>query len=155
MYLIVSSCCFMNMLNGKFLSKPLKMCKFCTVLSRINSWPTKRPTDLPTILHKYLKILLFWSIWISAQKRILLLETLQDKISLSFNSFSVVVVVRENWDLPLDGRYNTLPSEFFGYCEWIFSWLWLEIFKLGKIIIHRERKLQLIYNFDRSKLIWS
>ena len=73
----------MNMLKTRFLSKPLKMCEFSTWSSRINSRPTKRRTDLSTILHKN------WQIWSLCKIRIffltciLLLKTLRDQISLS------------------------------------------------------------------------
>ena len=49
--------------------------------------------------------------------RLVGLELMQDEISLSFYSFSVVAEGRANQDWSLDGAGNTLPNGYISYCE--------------------------------------
>ena len=49
--------------------------------------------------------------------RLVGLELMRDEISLSFYSFSNVVVGRENQDQPLDGGGNALVNGYVSYCE--------------------------------------
>ena len=98
------------MLKKAFLSKPLKLYEFSTGSSRISSRPTKRPTGLTTILHINLKLCEMCKNRIWSRQRLVGLELMRVEISLSFYSFSDVVVGRENQDQPLDGGGNTLPN---------------------------------------------
>ena len=49
--------------------------------------------------------------------RLVGLELMRDEISLSFYSFSDVVVGRENRDQLVDGGGNTLPNGYVSRCE--------------------------------------
>ena len=98
------------MLKKVFLSRPLKLYEFSNGLSRINSRPTKRPTDLPIIMHINLNFFEMCKNWISSRQCLVGLELMRVEISLSFYSFSDVVVGRENQDQSLDGGGNTLPN---------------------------------------------
>ena len=95
------------MLKKPFLSRPLKLYEFSTWSSRINSRPTKRPTDLAIVLHNYLKIFEMCKNWISSRQRLVGLEFMRVEISLFFYSFADVVVGRENRDQSLDGSVNS------------------------------------------------
>ena len=98
--------CLIIMLKKAFLSRPLKLYEFSTGSSRFNSRPTKRPTDLAIVLHNNLKIFEMCK----TRQRLVGLELMRVEISLSFYSFSNVVVGRENQDQSLDGGGNTLPT---------------------------------------------
>jgi hypothetical protein len=76
----------------------------------MNSRPTKRPTDLAIFLHINLKIFEMCKNRISSRQCLVGLEFMRVEISLSFYSFSDVVVGRENRDQSLDGGGNTLPN---------------------------------------------
>ena len=97
-------------LKKAFLSRLLKLYEFSTGSSRINSRPTKWPTDLAIVLHINLKIFEMCKTRISSRQRLVGLELMRVEISLSFYSFSDVVVGRENRDQSLDGGGNTLPN---------------------------------------------
>ena len=116
-------------LKKAFLSRPLKLYEFSTGSSRINSRPTKRPTDLAIVLHIKLKIFEICKTQISSWERLVGLELMRVEISLLFYSFSNVLVGRENWDQSLDGRGNTLPNGYVSRGQWMLSWVWLEITK--------------------------
>ena len=81
------------MLKKAFLSRALKLYEFRTGSSRINSRPTKRPTDLAIVLHITLKVFEMCKTRISSRQRL-------------------VGVGRENQDQSLNGGCNTLP---YGY----------------------------------------
>ena len=98
------------MLKKAFLSRPLKLYEFSTGSVRINSRPTNRSTDLAIVLHINLKIFEMCKTRISSRQCLVGLEFMRVEISLSFYSFSDVVVERENQDCSLDGGGNTLPN---------------------------------------------
>ena len=134
MYLIVLSLGFMILSKKTFLLKPLKLCELSTWSSRINSRRTRQPTGLTAILHNNWMFRLLCKIVVRPVGRLVGLELMRDKISLSFYSFSVVVEGRENQDLPLDGGGNTLPNGYISCFEYMLPWVWLEI-------ITRKKKL--------------
>ena len=117
------------MLKKAFLLRPLKLYEFSTGSSRINSRPTKRPTNLAIVLHINLKICEMCKNWIWSWQRLVGLELMQVEISLYFYIFSDVKVGRENRDQSLDGGGNTLPNGYVSRGEWMLSWVWLEITK--------------------------
>ena len=96
------------MLKKVFLSRPYKLYEFSTGSSRINSRPTKQPTDLAIIMYINLKNFEMCKNQISSRQCLVGLELMRVEISLSFYSFSDVVVGRENQDQTLDGGGNTL-----------------------------------------------
>ena len=91
------------MLKKAFLLRPLKLYELSTGSSRINSRLTKRPTDLAIVLHISLKFFLMCKTRISSRQRLVVLELMRVDISLSFYSFSNVIVGREHRDQSLDG----------------------------------------------------
>ena len=104
-------------LKKAFLSRPLEMYEFSTELSRINSRATKRPTYVAIVLHINLKKILMCKTQISSQQRLFGLELMRVEISLSFYSFSDIVVGRENRDQSLDGDGNTLSNGYASRAE--------------------------------------
>ena len=98
------------LLKKAFLSSPLKLYEFSTGSVRINSRPTKRPTDLAIVLHINLNFFEMCKTRISSRQCLVGLEFMRIEISLSSYSSSEVVVGRENRDQSLDGVGNTLPN---------------------------------------------
>ena len=86
------------MLKKAFLLRPMKLYEFSTRSVRINSRPTKRSTNLAIVLHINLKDFEMCKTRISSRQRLVGLEFMRVEISLSFYSFSNVVVGRENRD---------------------------------------------------------
>ena len=98
------------MLKKAFLSRPLKLYEFSTGLVHINSRPNKRPTDQAIVLQINLKFFEMCKTRISSRQCLVGLEFMRVEISLSFYSFSYVVVGRENQDQSLDSGGNTVPN---------------------------------------------
>ena len=115
--------CLIIMLKKAFLTRPLKLYEFSTGLVRINSRPTKRPTDLVIVLHINLKTFEMCKTRISSRQCLVGLEFMRVEISLSFYSFSDFLVWRENQDQSLDGGGNTLPNGHVSRGERMLSWI--------------------------------
>ena len=81
-------------LNKAFLLRPSKLYEFITGSVRINSRPTKRPTDLAIVLHINLKIFEMCKTRISSRQCLVGLEFMRVAINLSFYSFSDDIVGR-------------------------------------------------------------